>query len=245
MKENMIDLPDVDRRVYRVFSRRRLLELLETQDLALVHPSKWDDPFENWFLKVDAVTPNGETVSLRQLSEKWYGQCWTFHRDSDAMWRIYSPNKNGIRVASTVGKLFSAIYDSDDKAAALKYFAGAVTYRPVEEIKRIMRETSFWDVAVGGQNDGFARLLCLKRPEFAHEAEMRILVNDVDGSRGVDGLYKCKVEVPELIEEVAIDPRLRAEEVEATRNALSRARCPEPIIQSDLYQFQMEPIRIQ
>ena len=73
---------------------KRLLELFQTRHNVLVAPEKWDDPFENFILKSDRVSRRG-----------WYGQCWTWQRASDAMWRIYSGDKNGVRMRSTPAKL--------------------------------------------------------------------------------------------------------------------------------------------
>ena len=43
------------------------------------------------------------------FKENLYGQCWTKTRESDAMWRIYSPNKNGVRIMTTPRKLLTAL----------------------------------------------------------------------------------------------------------------------------------------
>jgi len=42
-----------------------------------------------------AIMPTGEVVEWG-FREDFFGQCWTFHKASDAMWRIYSPGGNGI-----------------------------------------------------------------------------------------------------------------------------------------------------
>jgi hypothetical protein len=106
LQDNGIDIDDWDAPIYRVYSMHRFKSLLNTKTNGLVHPSLWKDPFENFFLKCKAVASDGTFVSLESLSESWYGQCWTKNRDSDAMWRIYSPNKDGVRVSTTIRKLF-------------------------------------------------------------------------------------------------------------------------------------------
>lgn len=35
--------------VYRVLSKERFCELLLTEEICLVNPRKWEDPFENFF----------------------------------------------------------------------------------------------------------------------------------------------------------------------------------------------------
>lgn len=39
----------------------------------------------------------------------FYGQCWTLKSTSDAMWRIYSPKKDAVRVRTTIRKLAESL----------------------------------------------------------------------------------------------------------------------------------------
>jgi hypothetical protein len=111
MQENGLDIDDWDVPIYRVLPIKRFREIIRKNKLVLVRPSLWDDPFENFFLKWPVRLPTGELGSMRQISDKWYGICWTKNRDSDAMWRIYSPKKDGVGVSTTIRRLFSAIYN--------------------------------------------------------------------------------------------------------------------------------------
>ncbi|MBW2596908.1 MAG: DUF2971 domain-containing protein, partial [Deltaproteobacteria bacterium] len=184
MEDNVFDITDLDQKIYRIFSISRFKELITNNELVLVNPQKWDDPFENFFLRANAVDEHGDSVSLGSIASKWYGQCWTFNSESDAMWRIYSHQKDGVRLSTTVRKLFSVLWDAKDQYAGLRYFIGKVSYQPRSEIEKFMKEHSFLDISIGGQNDRFAKLLCIKRLEFFHEAEVRLLANDTEGSRG-------------------------------------------------------------
>lgn len=79
--------------VYRVIPRHRFFELFSERKNALVLPANWDDPFENFILRSQVQTADGK-IDKFLLHNKLYGQCWTLHKRSDAMWRIYSPNKD-------------------------------------------------------------------------------------------------------------------------------------------------------
>ena len=70
-------IDDLDVKVYRVFKLSHFLELLTGKNLVLVNPSKWDDPFENFFLASDAIGENGERCSLRILRNAVQGQPWS------------------------------------------------------------------------------------------------------------------------------------------------------------------------
>lgn len=245
MEDNVIGIGinDLDRKIYRIFSISRFKELLNTKKLVLVNPEKWDDPFENFFLQANAVEPNGELVSLDSIAKSWYGQCWTFTEDSDALWRIYSPKKDGIRVTTTVRKLFALIWNEADEFRSLNYFIGSVKYNSRTEIERFMSNTSFWDIALGGQNDGFARLLCMKRNEFEHENEVRILIRN--NNHGSGGCYGVDIEVQNVFEEICLDPRLEDEVFETLKTEIEQLSNSIPITQSELYKVTFNPIRLQ
>jgi hypothetical protein len=243
MDRNIFDITDIDRKIYRIFSVKRFKELIESKRLVLVNPDKWDDPFENFFLKANAVEPSGALVSLETLAKSWYGQCWTFTKDSDALWRIYSSNKDGIRVTTTIRKLFNQIWDADDKFNTLNYFIGGVTYKSRSEIEELMNNTSFSDIAFGGQNNGFAKLLCLKRNEFSHESEVRILVND-NNKHGKNGCYEIEIEYQNIFEEICLDPRLEDREFQNLKNEIQKFSGAIPVTQSELYKVSFNPIKL-
>src|SRR5271155_4059703 len=106
MEKNGLDIDNWDAAIYRVLPLKRFKELIVKKRLVLVRPLLWDDPFENFFLNCPVrIPPTGELGSMKQISEKWYGICWTKNSDSDAMWRIYSHMKDGVRVSTTIRKL--------------------------------------------------------------------------------------------------------------------------------------------
>ncbi|MBN1299346.1 MAG: hypothetical protein JW997_06650, partial [Actinobacteria bacterium] len=93
--QNILDLP-----VYRVFSIKRLLQIIKTSKNVLVKPELWDDPFENILAKLKGYATKSKMVlDLSSIFGIFYGQCWTLNVDeSDALWRIYSLKKDGVRV---------------------------------------------------------------------------------------------------------------------------------------------------
>ena len=125
---NILDINNLDQTIYRIFKLCRFKQLMCTNELVLVNPTKLDDPFENFFLRATAVDQDGTRYSLEELQNAWYLQCWTFKKESDALWRIYSPAKDGVRVSTTIRKLFSYIWDEKDPFSRLRYFIGKVCY---------------------------------------------------------------------------------------------------------------------
>jgi len=246
MKDNFIniDIKYLDQKIYRIFSVDRFKELLMSNELVLVNPKKWDDPFENFFLNGPVIDSNGQIGSLENLAASWYGQCWTFKKESDALWRIYSPQKDGVRVSTTIEKLFSCIWDDKDEYRSLKYFIGKVSYTSRSDIENFMENTPFEYIASGGNNDKFARLLCVKREEFSHEEEIRILVSDSD-KKGKNGCYRIPFDYQNILEDVCLDPRLSVDAYSALKNDFEKMGCKLPITQSELYKVSFKPIRLQ
>ena len=107
---NTTNLPesDLDQPIYRIMPFLRCLELLHTKQIVLVRLCKWDDPFENALLKAAIII--GQSASgTYGFKHSVYGQCWTSELETDAMWRIYSHDKQGIKAKTTPRKLLNAL----------------------------------------------------------------------------------------------------------------------------------------
>ncbi|MEI7087753.1 DUF2971 domain-containing protein [Pectobacterium carotovorum] len=243
-ESNTINMENLDIPIYRIFSFKRFEELITEKQLVLVQPSMWDDPYENFILKTEVDCGNGEVASLEKLNRTWYGQCWTENNDTDAMWRIYSHDKASVRVKTTGRKLFSTVYDNTDTYATLKYFIGKVEYKDKSEIINFMDSITFSGMILGGQNNVFAELLCIKRTEFNHENEIRILVDDIGDEKGTGGLYKIDIEPNYLFDEVCLDPRLSDADVIKLTSQIKSMGVNTKIIQSELYKFNVPRIRM-
>lgn len=246
MEDNFIEIKNPDQKIYRIFRIKRFKQLIRSKKLVLVNLKKWDDPFENFFLNGKVIdSTNGQIGSLENLAAAWYGQCWTFKEESDALWRIYSPKKDGVRVSTTIRKLFSCIWDDKDEYRNLKYFIGKVSYISRSDIEHFMENTSFENIASGGNNDKFARLLCVKRKEFSHEKEIRILVSDSDPKKGKNGCYRIPFDYQNILKDVCLDPRLSDDDYSALKSEFENMGCKLPITQSELYKVSFKPIRLQ
>lgn len=187
--------------VYRIVSLERLYELFNQRQNVLVSPDKWDDPFENFILKSQRIPRQG-----------WFGQCWTLHRASDAMWRIYSGDKQAVRMRSTPRRLVEGLRQAGGATA----FVGRVQYLPEKSL------TQFAQRAI---QPGYLKLsrnaagtLLVKRPAFRHESEVRLLVR-CDGDRA-DGLFRYVVDPHSLVDQLMLDPRLSPAEAEQAKREI-------------------------
>jgi hypothetical protein len=234
--KNVVGIDDLDLPIHRTYSKKWLLNLLTTGHDGLRNPSTWDDPFENFFLASGKVAMGGgELADLKSLACDWYGQCWTKHSNTDAMWRIYSADKQGVEARTTVRKLFNNLKKFQSSAWYLQFFIGCVKYVKQDEILDLMNKLSFADVAVGETGLGFVELLCIKREAFMHEAEIRILFQDIDPKKGTKDTLSYPLDANSIFDQLILDPRLTHAEAESLEGDLQHAGCCLPIRRSDLY----------
>ncbi|MCA2988896.1 MAG: DUF2971 domain-containing protein [Gemmatimonas sp.] len=233
-----INLTDADASlpIYRIFSQSRFRELVANRANSLVRPVKWDDPFENALLKAQGILEDGTRVSVGFMDDL-YGQCWTTNRDSDAMWRIYSPNMTGVRVRTTVGRLYEGLVASCPQYHEISCFIGKVEYLSADSI--VSRFTdSDWATShvLDTSGCGQAATLLLKRPEFSHEKEVRLIYFANEKNRTDGDVYSYSIDPFALIDEVAFDPRWESGEFFAAKVEAEKAGFSN-VVQSELYRL--------
>lgn len=226
-------------KIYRIFSADRFIELLKTKKNTLVRPSMWDDPFENFLLKSKFLM-HGEKVSLEIIANTYYAQCWSMTKESDAMWRIYSPNKRGVRVCTTVKSLFRPLWQSKDvKFKEISAFIGNVTYKNLEELNAIFsdpKKINSYIFDSSGKNS--ARSLLIKREEFSHENEVRIIYSESNSERKYthgDHIFQYEIDPNSIFSELTLDPRIDDIGYFTIQAALEKAGWTGEISKSNLY----------
>ena len=225
--------------LYRVFSNHWLNDMFADKKFSLSAPHKWDDPAENVMAKNLAKVNGHQNVALTGVFKNFYGQCWTLNPESDAMWRIYSPSKDGARVQTTVGRLLSAIYDPKNVFASMSYFIGSVAYRDQAGFKAFFDQygsTMTFDVA--GRNQAFQ--LLVKREAFTHEQEVRLLfryAKEYDDNQRTEEYWPFAIDPNTLFDDVLFDPRMDDTVFDAAKKVLRGHGYTRPIERSTLYQI--------
>ena len=183
--------------IHRIVGVERFLQMLYENKLTLMAPEKWDDPYE------EAIQKHYEGEGSAFRGFKVFGLCWSTESRSDALWRIYSPNKLGIKISTTVEKLVNALaLDKPSRPLRPRTFLGRVTYLP--ERTRVRRPydwpgdalrlsasdfsepvstfanaidqiTRFTPTLATGDLPYIARAFLVKRRAFKHEEEVRLL----------------------------------------------------------------------
>ena len=225
-----------DLEIYRVFNITRLLELFNTNKNTLVRPKLWDDPFENYILKSTGITSDGEKLSFG-FQKDLYGQCWTLERESDAMWRIYSPDKLGVRVRTTVRKLHDSLYSKVSFNSELSAFIGKVLYKPQNYmVKQIKNRFEMQEQLLDTSGKGTVKTLLMKREEFKHEKEVRLVYYNHTGNEHGD-LYKYTFNPHAIIDEIVFDPRMNDDVIDVFHAHLKSINFTGRVSKSPLYKL--------
>ena len=214
-----------DTKIYRIFPQNRFFELFRERKNALLRPAKWQDPFENVFLKSPVKLSSGETATFAFHNDV-YGQCWTLESSSDAMWQIYSKSENAIRVRTTVGKLIDSLRSNHGRTAGISCFIGRVKYERVKELKEFARNMF---VKHSGP-EAIARSLLIKRMAYKHENEVRLIYLSPDDTADADWIYKYDLDPLMVFDQAMVDGRVEKgcfdvlKEDIASRTGLSKRR---------------------
>lgn len=244
MEENILRIARPNTAIYRIFSWTRFQQILQNSELVLVKPGVWEDPFEAFLMHKIVHLPNNEAAVLDPIRERVYGQCWMTCAESDAMWRIYSYPSNpapgyevGVKVKTTVNKLFTAFFNADNvdpNLAALRYWIGKVRYLSFKAIKQLTNDDGeFWGYFADPTGEGLAEAHLLKRKEFSHEKEVRLLYCAPNGY--AEPRYHFAVNPNDLINEVILDPRMGDAEAQALKGQIEGLGYTGKIKKSDLY----------
>lgn len=229
-QENYINISnkELEKYIYRTLPFSRLVEIFESKLNTLSAPSLWDDPFENFILQA-TLNQNGESIQFAH-HDHFFGQSWSMKYESDAMWRIYSPDKSCVRIRTTIAKLAKSLSDVSDSQA----FIGKVEYykqkRIVTEAKKLVA-----DILNITTDVNLVRTLLFKRDSFEHEMEVRLIyfANHVEKRKDI---YQYLVDPHYLIESVALDPRAPTQLVDVYRHYLrNKIGFKGDIIKSTLY----------
>lgn len=84
---------------------------------------------------------SGTTIPLSNLAEDWYCQCWSLNEQTDAKWRIYSPDPKkatGLKMRMTIRRFVENLQGAGSSVPYLQFFIGRVVYHRQEEIEALI-----------------------------------------------------------------------------------------------------------
>lgn len=231
--DNLLGI-DLDQAIWRVVSAENLVSDISHSSLTPVRPSSWEDPYENFFEKCKFKLPTGEAVNVTAVLQRFFGQCWTNQpEETDATWRIYSPKNEGVRVRSSVGALVAAMSRAEETHGG-NYFVGLVSYADQSYIDIALRHTPR-TLFVKEAAREIVKTLLVKRSEFAHEKEVRILFCYADQQLMGQPLHQFSIDPNQVFEEAVFDPRMSEGRVAELLEQLRATGFTRQISQSLLY----------
>jgi hypothetical protein len=216
-------------KLYRFISFRQFMSFVELKQASLSRIKDWPDTWEVPPARLPMQTDDGPIkFSLWNMHESMFGQCWSLHCESDAMWRIYSPLNEGVVIQTSVKKFYLL---RNVKYAAL----GPVIY--YDDLKAALDE-----INVHPQRGRYERFTgaFLKRRAFEHEKEVRLVTMDDPqclAKTPPDGVSRFNVDLDplEFIEGITIDPRADDQYVTVLQKYCERAGFLIKPIKSKLY----------
>jgi hypothetical protein len=226
-----------DQSLWRVFPAERALQLFREKKNVLVVPSKWDDPFENFLARCIVPIGDNHFASLDALTSRFYGQCWCYiEEETDATWRIYVPEKRrGIRIRVRAGTLFDTVYSPSDTASGTSCFLGKVEYKSEADLLNWLLNLNVQKELLMSDNVSIAKTLLVKRSQFRHENETRLLYDLPARKNNGNKIIKFHCDPSTLVQHVLLDPRWSEEEAQLMEQQLRSLGYHGPIEQSSLY----------
>lgn len=230
-----LDEFDLNKAVYRIFSFSRLEQIFQENCLTLVKTKKWDDPFENFILNSRGLTSSGEPFNIA-FRDNFYGQCWSQTKESDAMWRIYSPDKDGVKIKTTIKKLITSLYETSGEFKDISAFIGKVQYQNTKKLLEMLTDKERMSSKIlDSTGRGQASTFFFKRTAFKHENEIRLIYNSQ--RHMPNELYKFNINPLELIEEITFDPRSDIDFYNESKMKLRDLGFTGNIARSELYEI--------
>lgn len=125
-------------------------------------------------------------------------------RESDAMWRIYSPEMNGVRVRARVKNLIQGLRaaESSSSDADISCFVGKVSYLPQNKLKGLNINV------LDSSGKGIAQSLLYKRTEFSHEKEVRLIYFMHNLTANIPKVFSYGFDPGTVLDEITFDPRI-------------------------------------
>lgn len=171
-------------KIYRITNLERFKETVERQVLGFVTYDTWEDINEGYVLrairadggrkkifdvlrdlKMDRATSGLTIEILDAMCHSIHMQSWSLTEESDAMWKLYSSEGNGVQIVTSLDKISLL-----DGVGYLKVRYEKLQLR--EELRRIARENQIKNAqGVAIQMD---QVFATKSPAFEHEREVRL-----------------------------------------------------------------------
>ncbi len=177
--------------------------LLQTESLYFCRGDKFDDPFEGSYplSNLDAFGSNKDGYSAKAWKKYVAVSCW-YNSDieSDAMWRLYTSNKQGIAIKTSWSKLEKAI-ESHAYMTSVKYIDFIKDNAPIcipTDVFEYKRKAYIHENEV--------RAIITKYPKVGIVNGMPLNSEPIKGKEIPEHGLFIEVDLPELLENIVVTP---------------------------------------
>lgn len=244
--------------IMRFMSRKYFLEMIKTCRNTLMHVSTWADVYEGLIYKQKYFTKDDKNekslVSLEKVYGDFFGQCWTKAKyDSELLWNARCPNKDGVCIKTTVGRLSKSVGGIFGNTY-MDYFPAYWRLDKIDYKDEALLNSWIEHFAAEALSSfsELVNLFFVKRESFSDEDEVRLLyVHDKNDSKRIcyakARLVQYGISKDDFLTEVVLDPRMSMAECQAIKCAVCKAnwRCngtPLQVNQSSLYKATVNEI---
>ena len=195
--------PQKTKSLYKYIPLSRFLKNLEDNELVLVSPKTWRDPYEKMYWLADYS-------ALPFTKPNIYCMCLTQNRrkNEDVAWNLYDYNKNEkiIQIEYDIQKLL----DKLSKSSSIKkiYMGNAIYDYTSPEINNLYKKGAKGHFHFFNQfnEDKFFNLLRVKRKSYAFENEVRLFIKTNQSNNNRKIFVIKNVDYSSIIKSVRLAP---------------------------------------
>jgi len=236
------EVPDEEDKVWRYVDLAKFTSLLQSSALCLPRADCLGDPLEGgWsnaaiesFKSYAAEDYVEKALSVhRTLRKRSWVSCWHESADeSEALWRIYSKENQGVVIQTTVGRLTEIVPVTSSNRITGDDLG--IRYIELSAVSRV----HYVNYSLQGPhlNNTIGPLIC-KRAAFAHEKEVRAIVQSLplknDAPEGDQILLK-QLDLTRFLQKIFVDPLAPDWFLNVVENLVAQYRVDVPVVRSTL-----------
>lgn len=175
VNEPQMRTPNYD--IYKIIPLRFFLKWVESKKIRFDQIVKWEaDVYELFLFKQKYYSQvNGQTlpVDMNAVNHAIYGQSWSLQKESDALWRIYSPEFLSVKIHTTTGKLIEEMQKCALSNSHWLAYMGRVKYYSMKGLQNQMAQ--YHKNGVSNETTMVYSLFD-KRTALSFEKEFRIVI---------------------------------------------------------------------
>lgn len=222
----------------RIINLDRFIEFQENK-FVFISPSKWSDPYEKAFLQAKyEFNEQSYFHPLRPIAReghKLYAQCWTAGKQTEAMWKGFAPNEDGVMIQMSTRNILK-ILNNISHRGSYNFYIGKVNYQDSEHLYDMKAHHQTWvDIANGRINPRTIGLIFKKRQAFEYEKEYRILAIKRSGRNKRFFIQFTFEEILGYVNYLKFDPRMGEKLFNFTKQTLQNDYPELDIHKSRLY----------